>query len=81
MGFVSYHMSGISVFSFSTFVWLFDVKKKKGPGFLSSTESTYITTSQTCVVLLQILADHVQKLTAYKCMLTTLSVNLFLFSS
>lgn len=29
MGFVSYHMSGISVFSFSTFVWLFDVKKKR----------------------------------------------------
>lgn len=71
------------LFSFSRFVWIFDIKKNlKGPRFLSSTESTDTTTChcQTCVVFFQILVDHVEKLAAYKCMLTTLSINLFLLS-
>lgn len=75
MGFVSYHVRN---YCFSAFLDLFGFLMLKGPRFLASAESTDITASQTCVVLFQVLVDHVEKLAAYKCMLTTLSINLFL---
>lgn len=64
-------------FSFSIFVWLFDVKKnkKKAQGFYQVQKVPILPLLR--LVLFQILVDHMQKLSTYKCMLTTLSVNLF----
>lgn len=66
------------LFSFSRFVWLFDVKKKKKSKVSIQYEYRKyhiynISPSQTPVVFVQIPVDHVEKqLAAFKCILTTL---------